>query len=245
MRILVTNDDGLTSKGVQVLAETLRQKHDVWVVAPNTNCSGSGHGISMIDPLQFKPFGTREYSCSGLPVDCSIAGAFGIMSELPDVVVSGINLGANLGTDIVYSGTAAAARQAVFSGLPGIAVSLATEEEPFYLDVLAKFVFNNLKELISICAPDCFVNINAPSLPSYKGVRITGVSKRSYRDNLTMQDGPDGNKYSFFRGGIIETNGDEHSDSAAVANGYVSVSCIYAQPVNAAIASITTPQFTV
>ncbi|HHU36546.1 MAG TPA: 5'/3'-nucleotidase SurE [Treponema sp.] len=245
MRILVTNDDGLASEGLQVLAALMRRKHDVWVVAPSTNCSGAGHGISMTDPLQYKSFGEREFSCSGLPVDCSIAGSFGIMKERPDVVLSGINLGANLGTDIVYSGTAAAARQAVFSGLPGIAVSLVVEEEPYYWEPLANFVSNNLEALISLCSPECFVNINAPSLASYKGVRITGVSTRSYRDNLIMRDGPDGNKYSFFRGGIIETNGDDNSDSIAVANGYVSVSCIYAQPMSAAAADIKTPRFTV
>lgn len=241
----MTNDDGLTCEGLQVLASVLRKNHEVWVVAPTINRSGVSHGISMIDPLQFKPFAEREFSCSGLPVDCSIAGSLGIMSERPDVVLSGINLGANLGTDIVYSGTAAAARQAVFSGLPGIALSLATDREPYHWDVLANFVSSNLEELISLCSPEWFVNVNAPSIPSYRGVRITGVSKRNYRDSIVMHDGPDGNKYSFFRGGIIETNGDDDSDWNAVENGYVSVSRIYAQPVSAPVADSKIPRFTV
>ena len=232
MRILVTNDDGLTSEGIQVLASVLRRDHEVWIVAPSINRSGVSHGISMTDPLQFRPYGEREFSCSGLPVDCSITGSLGIMPQKPDLVLSGINRGANMGTDIVYSGTAAAARQAVFSGLPGIAVSLVAEEEPYYWEPLAHFVQNNLATLVSLCNGDCFVNINAPSLPSYRGVRITGVSRRNYRDSIVMHDGVDGNKYSFFRGGIIETDGDDQSDWNAVENGYVSVSLIYAHPIN-------------
>ncbi len=242
MRILVTNDDGLTSEGIQVLAAALRRDHDVWVVAPSANRSGVSHGISMTDPLQFKPFGDREFSCSGLPVDCSIAGSLGIMPDRPDLVISGINHGANMGTDIIYSGTAAAARQAVFSGLPGIAVSLVSEDGPYYFEPLATFVCNNLETLVSLCTGECFVNINAPSIPAYRGARITGVSRRNYRDSIVMHDGVDGNKYSFFRGGIIETDGDTDSDWYAVENGTVSVSLIYAQPVS--IQARSTPEFT-
>lgn len=243
MRILVTNDDGLTSEGIQILAEALRRDHEVWVVAPSVNRSGVSHGISMADPLQFKPFGDREYSCSGLPVDCSIAGSLGIMPERPDLVVSGINRGANMGTDIVYSGTAAAARQAIFSSVPGIAVSLVSEDGPFYYEPLASFVRDNLEVLVSLCTGDCFVNINAPSISSYRGARITGVSRRNYRDSIVMHDGVDGNKYSFFRGGIIETEGDADSDWHAVKDGYVSVSRIYAHPVS--IMAEQEPEFTV
>ena len=238
MRILVTNDDGLTSEGIQVLASVLRRDHEVWVVAPSANRSGVSHGISMTDPLQFRPFGEREYSCSGLPVDCSITGSLGIMPTRPDLVLSGINRGANMGTDIVYSGTAAAARQAVFSGLPGIAVSLVAEEDPFYWEPLACFVRDNIGPLVSLCSADCFVNINAPSRQEYRGVRMTNLSRRNYRDSIVMHDGPDGNKYSFFRGGIIETDGDENSDWRAVEAGYVSVSCIYAHPVSIPVTDV-------
>lgn len=243
MRILVTNDDGLTCEGIQVLASVLRRDHEVWVVAPSSNRSGVSHGITMTDPLQFKPFGEREFSCSGLPVDCSIAGSLGIMPDRPDLVVSGINQGANMGTDIIYSGTAAAARQAAIAGLPGIAVSLVAEDEPFYWEPLATFVRDNLSALVSLCNGDHFVNINAPSIPAYKGAVMTGVSRRDYRDSIIMHDGPDGNKYSFFQGGSIETDGDENSDWYAVENGFVSVSLIYAHPVSTPVKNV--PPFTV
>jgi len=188
----------------------------------------------MSDPLRFRVEGEREFSCSGLPVDCTITGSQGIMSESPDIVISGINRGANLGTDIVYSGTAAAARQASFAGIPGIAVSLVAEDDPWHWEPLARFVLENLDALISLCALDVFVNINAPSLTGYRGARLTGISRRDYRDSIIMHDGPDGCKYSFFKGGKIRTEGDGSSDWDAVEAGYVSVSRVYSQPVIAA-----------
>lgn len=233
MKILVTNDDGLASEGIQVLASVMRARHEVWVVAPSSNRSGVSHGITMSDPLRFRVEGEREFSCSGLPVDCSITGSQGIMPERPDVILSGINRGANLGTDIVYSGTAAAARQASFAGIPGIAVSLVSEDGPFLWEPLARFVLDNLEILISLCDEDIFININAPSLPSYRGARLTGISRRNYRDSIIMHDGPDGCKYSFFKGGKILTDGDMRSDWASVEEGFVSITRVLAQPVAA------------
>ena len=233
MRILVTNDDGHTSEGIRTIASVLRTRHEVWVVAPSTNRSGVSHGITMNDPLRFWKHGEREYSCSGLPADCFMAGSQGIMSEKPDVVISGINKGANLGSDIIYSGTAAAARQASIAGIPGIAVSLVSDEGPFYWEPLARFVLENLDLLISLSAEDVFVNINAPSLLAYKGARLTGISRRDYHDSIIMHDAPDGCKYSFFRGGKIQTHSDGNTDWDAVEAGYVSVSRVFAQPVTA------------
>jgi 5'-nucleotidase len=245
MKILVTNDDGLQSEGIQALAAVLRSRHEVWVVAPSSNRSGVSHGLTMSDPLRFRIEGEREFSCSGLPVDCSITGSQGIMPERPDVIVSGINRGANLGTDIVYSGTAAAARQASFAGIPGIAVSLVADEEPFLWDPLARFVLENLDTLVSLCERDVFVNVNAPSLESYRGARITGISRRDYRDTIIMHDGPDGCKYSFFRGGKIRTEGDGTTDWDAVEAGYVSVSRVFSQPVTAPGTPDSIPAFRV
>lgn len=230
MKILVTNDDGLSSEGLQVLASVLRRSHDVWVVAPASNRSGVSHGITMEDPLRFWQEGERVFSCSGMPVDCSITGTHSLMPTRPDVVISGINRGANLGTDIVFSGTAAAARQASFAGIPGIAVSLVSDDGPFYWEPLARFVLENLESLMSLCERDVFVNINAPSLVSYRGARLAGLSRRDYRDNVIMYDGPDGCKYSFFRGGKIVTTGDGATDWDAVEDGFVAVSRVCAQP---------------
>jgi len=243
MKILVTNDDGLPSEGIQVLAATLRRSHEVWIVAPSSNRSGVSHGITMDDPLRFRVEGEREFSCTGLPADCSITGSQGIMPERPDVIISGINRGANLGTDIVYSGTAAAARQASINGIPGIAVSLVSSGDDYLWEPLARFVNENLALLVSLCDRDVFVNINAPSRPAYRGARMTGISRRDYRDSIIMHDGPDGCKYSFFRGGQIRTEGDGSSDWDAVEAGLVSVTRVWAQPVTAPGGPAAEPEF--
>lgn len=231
MKILVTNDDGRTSEGLQTLASVLRTEHEVWIVAPSIDRSGVSHGITMNEPLRFRIEGEKEFSCSGLPVDCSITGSQGIMPSLPDVVISGINRGANIGTDIVYSGTAAAARQASFVGIPGIALSLVSKTDEYLWKPLAEFLLANLQTLISLCEKDVFVNINAPSVLSYKGARLTDISRRNYRDSIIMHDGPDGCKYSFFQGGQIQTFGGENSDFQAVEEGFVSISRVKSQPV--------------
>ena len=245
MKILVTNDDGFASEGLQALAACLRTRHEVWVVAPSCNRSGVSHGLTMDEPLRFRVEGAREFSCSGLPVDCTITGSQGIMPVRPDVVVSGINRGANLGTDILYSGTAAAARQAAIEGIPGIAVSLVSETDEYFWEPLARFVLDNLESLVLLCERDVFVNINAPSIAAYQGARMTGISRRDYRDSIIMHDGPDGCKYSFFRGGKIRTDGDGSTDWDAVEAGHVSVSRVLAQPVPAPEAHGLAPVFRV
>lgn len=167
------------------------------------------------------------------------------MPVRPDVVVSGINRGANLGTDILYSGTAAAARQAAIEGIPGIAVSLVSETDEYFWEPLARFVLDNLESLVLLCERDVFVNINAPSIAAYQGARMTGISRRDYRDSIIMHDGPDGCKYSFFRGGKIRTDGDGSTDWDAVEAGHVSVSRVLAQPVPAPEAHGLAPVFRV
>ncbi|HNY16203.1 MAG TPA: 5'/3'-nucleotidase SurE [Treponemataceae bacterium] len=244
MRILVTNDDGYASEGIQALASALRTRHEVWVVAPAANRSGVSHGLTMEDPLRFRVEGERDFTCSGLPVDCAITGSQGIMPCLPDLVISGINRGANLGTDIVYSGTAAAARQASIDGIPGVAVSLVSKTDEYLWEPLARFVLENLESLASLSERDVFVNVNAPSQPRYRGVKLTGISRRVYRDSIIMHDGPDGCKYSFFRGGTIRTDGDGSTDWDAVEAGFVSVTRVLALPV-AAPGGNDMPPFTV
>jgi 5'-nucleotidase len=244
MRILLTNDDGYESEGLRALAAALRERHEVWVVAPDRNRSGVSHGLTLGEPLSFREMAPREYTCSGLPVDCAIAGMQGILPCLPDLVVSGINRGANIGTDIVYSGTAAAARQSVIDGVPGIAFSLASKTEEYLWEPLARFALENLDALVSLCSAEAFVNVNAPSRDRYRGARLTGVSRRIYRESVVMYDGPHGGKCTVFRGGTVSTDGDGDSDWVAVEEGFVSVARILAEPV-AAPGGTDTPSFAV
>ncbi len=231
MRLLLTNDDGYGAEGLLALADALGPGHDLWVVAPHENRSGVSHGISLTEELRYRPEGARLWSCTGKPADCTIAGTLGLMPEPPDAVVSGINRGPNLGTDIVYSGTAAAAREAAFSNIPGIAVSLVPADDGLWdYGVLARFVSENIETLVALAAPDVFVNVNAKSAARFRGARLTGVSRRIYRNGLHLREDDDGSVYGTFMGGRVNTLGDPDSDWHAVEDGFVSVSRIRAQP---------------
>ena len=232
MKILLTNDDGIHAEGLLALVKYLEKNHEVWVVAPDRNRSGVSHGITMAEPLKLCQLAENRFSCSGVPADCTFTAINGILNEYPDVVISGINKGPNLGTDIIFSGTAAAARQASFYGIPGIAVSLASFEEPLDYSALADFVSKNIEKLVTLCEKDIFLNINAASLDSYKGYKLTSLSKRSYQDKVSLYNAPDGKFYSFFLGGEVESLGDDDSDEKATAQGYVSITRVLSQPIS-------------
>ena len=232
MKILLTNDDGVHAEGLLALAKYLEKNHDVWVVAPDKNRSGVSHGITMGEPLKICQLSEKRFSCSGVPVDCTFNGINGILQENPDVIISGINKGPNLGTDIVFSGTAAAARQASFYDIPGIAVSLASFEKNLDYSALAEFVSKNIESLVTLCQKDIFLNINADSLSSYKGYKFTSLSKRCYKDKVSVYNAPDEKLYSFFVGGDVESFGDEDSDEKAVSEGFVSITRVLSQPVS-------------
>lgn len=233
MRLLVTNDDGYNGKGLETLVECLSAKHDVWVIAPDKNRSGVSHGINLTEPLRICCKASQRYTCSGVPVDCVINGLNGILPEPPDVIISGINKGANIGTDILFSGTCAAARQAALYGIPGIAVSIESFSNDWQYNAIADFVSKNTEKLAALCSKDIFVNINAMSAKEYKGWKLTRLSKRYYGDSVTLYKAPDGHSYSFFKGGNIQTEANSDSDFFAVEQGYISVSRVHAQPVSA------------
>ncbi|MBO5123559.1 MAG: 5'/3'-nucleotidase SurE [Spirochaetaceae bacterium] len=235
MRLLITNDDGIEGAGLIELARSLSVDHEVWVVAPDKNRSAISNAITMNDPLKICKKKERWYTCSGAPVDCVVSGLRCILPAPPDAVLSGINKGANLGTDVVYSGTCAGARQATISGFPGIALSIEKYQEKgrWNFKPLADFVAKNLPSLITLCGPDVFVNINAPSADSYLGWRMTRLSRRTYHNTINTFRAPDGSTYTFFKGGYVSTEGDSDCDFAAVSQGLISISRIHAQPRDA------------
>ncbi|MBN2050968.1 MAG: 5'/3'-nucleotidase SurE [Spirochaetales bacterium] len=233
MNIVLTNDDGIHSQGLKTLEKSLQTKHDVWVLAPDTERSAASHSITIHNPMRIKKIGDRSWACGGTPADCSILALLGVVPVKPDLVISGINRGPNLGTDIIYSGTVAAARQAAFMGYPGIAVSLNTYTEPFYFDPVADFVAKNIDSLVKLWHPDHFVNINAPNdAAGYKGVRITHPSRRIYHDKLARFEAPDGNDYYFLYGSEIDAQVETGSDWEAVSGGCMSVSPVFLHPIN-------------
>ncbi len=233
MKILLSNDDGFGAAGLEALISVFSVKHDVWVVAPDKDRSGVSHGFTMADPLCIKTKNKQQFSCSGLPTDCVDVGIKKMLDSKPDVVVSGINRGANLGTDILYSGTAAAARHACMHGVPGIALSLLSEDGTWDYIPLATFIEKNIENLISLSEKDIFVNINASDHETLKGCVYTVPSRRNYQDFPETYIAPNGHTYSFFNGAPVQTDMVEGTDYTAVQNGFVSISRILAQPCSA------------
>lgn len=233
MRILLTNDDGIESAGIEALRTALSRDHEVWILAPDGERSAMSHYITVRDPIRCRQLGERVYSASGSPADCVIIGMLGALPETPDLVVSGINIGPNLGTDIIYSGTVAAARQAAFMGVPGIAVSLNSYTPPFHLDSLAEFVRTNLELFRGLWNPRHLININGPNVDSATlEVEITRPSWRIYHDQLEEFMSPRGEMYYFLTGHPVESAVEPGSDWTAVAEGRISVSPIYLNPVD-------------
>ncbi|MDR1105755.1 MAG: 5'/3'-nucleotidase SurE [Treponema sp.] len=236
MTILLTNDDGIASPGLDLLAVSLRSEgHRVFVLAPDRNRSGVSHSISFLSgPIRLKEHGADTWSCPGLPADCVITALLGGLpglDGLPDMVVSGINRGANIGTDIIYSGTAAAARQASFWDLPSVALSLV-EGDTYYWDMAVSYSVRHIEDFRALWQADTFINVNIPNRAEYpSGMERTFPSLRIYHDTLSSYEGPDGRLYCFFRSGETDTPGENGSDWDAVSRGMASASAVFIHPV--------------
>ena len=243
MKILLANDDGIQAKGIQVLYERLirDKENEVYVVAPDSNRSAVSHHITMFKGYTIKEHKKNQWAISGFPVDCACLGLISDFFDFKfDLVISGINEGANMGTDIIYSGTCGAARQAVLNGVPAIALSINPEiwdEEHvnnMKYEALADFAAKNLKELAvlaSIEPPRIFVNVNAGSLDSYKGVKYCkDLCIRNYGDSLHVEKGDGEMPVSYVMGGAVPKH-NENCDAYVVKEGYIAISRVYADPL--------------
>ncbi|GAB6275928.1 MAG: 5'/3'-nucleotidase SurE [Rectinema sp.] len=239
MRILLTNDDGIQSEGLHALIDVLsalrdaegKPLHEIWIVAPEHERSGVSHAMTLKKPTKIKKLGDSRYSCSGTPADCIIVAGLGVLHEAPDLVISGINKGPNLGTDIIYSGTCGAARQAALEGIPAIAMSCATFSDNLEYRGLTSFLTDNLERLVALWEPDSFININGPST-SCSNLRAVWATpgKNRYLDNLKCFDGADGYMYCFLAEGRQERTPDVFSDHHAVSQGFIAVSLVEIHP---------------
>ena len=229
----MTNDDGIDSDGLQKLAKLLRSsgKHRVFVLAPDVNRSGISHALALISgPVKVSAIEEDSWSCSGFPADCVILAVRGLIPLKPDIVISGINRGANLGSDIIYSGTAAAARQASLYGIPAIALSLVGSS-PYYWDMAASWSDEYLEELLVYWKKETFLNVNIPNNPDYpKGFEITRIASKGYQDYLKTMNTRDGNTWCFLEGGEEIVVSEEGSDCYTVSRNYVSVSSVLNYP---------------
>ena len=232
MNILVTNDDGVTSEGIKTLQKELSEDHDVWVLAPESDRSGSSHCITLNGPVKIKQHDERVFSASGTPVDCVLLSMLGALPVTPDAVISGINLGPNLGSDITFSGTTAGARQGTIMKRPSIAVSLGSYTPPFHCATAARFVRNNLDTLISLWDKNHFININVPNVEAVpEKVEITTLSNPRYESTLHSFTSPKGEGFYFFRGFPKEIQPEPGTDMHAVLHGNISISPIFLLPV--------------
>ncbi|MBN1647215.1 MAG: 5'/3'-nucleotidase SurE [Spirochaetales bacterium] len=230
MKILFTNDDGYYSPGLACFKKAF-PGHEKWIMAPDSDRSGTSHAITLRKPLKLTQYNATDFSCSGNPADCILYALAGAIPVRPDLVISGINLGPNLGTDTVYSGTAAAARQAALSGIPAIAVSTASMDTDQDFSPVITFLEENLQILYSLWAPDFFININFPVMMNGK-TTITRPSRRLYKDKVDKFTTQRGDTYLFLSGTIHDVKHEDGSDWKAVEEGYISISPIFLHPIN-------------
>ncbi len=232
MKLLLTNDDGIESPGLDALFDALSVEHEVWILAPDGERSGMSNYVTLHDPLRLRRIDERRAVSSGSPADCVILGLQDALPVKPDAVLSGINMGPNLGSDILFSGTAAAARQAALMGIPGIALSLAGVCAPFHFGPMQAFIRENLAKLAELWTQDHFLNINAPNKPDMNmPVEITTTCVRVYHGGLAQFSSPRGDTYFFVNGEPADSDPVPGTDEYAVARGSISMSAIALYPV--------------
>lgn len=235
--ILLTNDDGVYADGLGALRAALEEIAEVTVVAPERPQNASGHAITLHKPLRMEqvrmPGGGSGCAVNGTPSDCVVLGVFAVMGRC-DMVVSGINLGANLGEDLTYSGTVSAAMEGTICGKPSIAVSLADFENPDY-GPAARFMAR-LARLVGDrgLPPNVLLNVNVPNLPEEElgGVAVTRQGKRRYEGRVERRTDPRGRDYFWLGGEIIKDVNGEGSDGEAVREGKISITPIHLDLTN-------------
>jgi len=225
MNILISNDDGVGAPGIKILAETIKKKEQVTVVAPHKNRSASSASLTLDVPLRYRKKNNGYYSVTGTPCDCVHLGSHEIMQKKPDIVIAGINRGANLGDDVIYSGTVAAAMEGRNLGYPAIAVSLASKACNNYQT--AADVIVEILERVKLSSLDSniILNVNVPDLPKdeIKGYRLTRLGCRHRADNIIAATDPRGESIYWIGPPNKPSDVGEGTDFSAVANGYISI----------------------
>lgn len=224
--ILITNDDGAHAAGIRALREAVLPLGEVVMVAPTFEQSGMSHAITIDRPLRHIDLGDGMHSIDGTPADCVYLALFEkrFLPRRPDLVLSGINHGGNLGTGVFYSGTVAGAREGAMRGIPSIAFSLVGHPDPDFSPA-AELAGEMVQRFLEATPPDgqaMLLNVNFPKTP-YSGVRVTRVGQQIYEENVIPRRDPGGREY-FWIGGRAKDSGQvENSDALAISEGFVSV----------------------
>jgi 5'-nucleotidase len=234
MRFLVTNDDGILAQGIECLCAAAEPLGEVTVVAPDREQSATSHSLTLHHPVRPVRRGERKWQVDGTPTDCVMLALEALMPERPDYVLSGINHGQNMGEDVLYSGTVAAAMEGLALGVPAIAVSFAGGD--LRTDV------SRLRDQIQVLAPllkhltslenfpaETLLNVNLPAVPAgdVKGVKLTRLGRRVYSQSVAPMKDPWGRQIYWIGGGEITWTGEPDSDFRAIQDGYVSVTPLH------------------
>lgn len=236
LKILISNDDGIHANGIQTLAAKLSQNHEVYVVAPDRERSATGHALTLHKPIRIEEVDlsfpvAKAYSVSGTPSDCVKLALNALLDVEIDVLVSGINHGPNLGSDVIYSGTVSAALEGAIHGIPSIAVSLVNGFEKMAdFSHGAEFINQFLPTAMKVGIPaKSILNINIPavSLHHFAGIQIAELGTRMYTDSYEKRIDPRGGVYYWLAGEIIETGEADDSDVEAIRNNMVAISPVH------------------
>lgn len=235
MNIMVTNDDGIHASGIRALAEAMKELGTVTVVAPDRERSAAGHSLTLHSPLRVFELHKGWYAVDGTPTDCVNMGIHNMLPIAPDLVVSGINHGANLGDDVTYSGTVAAAMEANLMGIPAIAFSLATFDGSADFTDAAQVALRVARQLIANTLPaDTFLNVNIPNcrLSEMQPTLITRQGKRSFIGKIVDKTDPRGRKYFWIGSDEPNLNDEDGTDFHAINRRHVSVTPLHLDLTN-------------
>ncbi len=225
MNVLLTNDDGIQAPVLRHLKEALAPLGRVIIVAPDRDQSATSHALTLHRPFRIQQHEPDVYSVDGTPTDCVITSFYGLLDQAPDLVISGINLGPNMGEDVFYSGTVAAAIEGSLQGTPAIAASFATRTVPDFAEP-ARFIARLVGRLLTEGLPRRhLLNVNFPGRPwpELRGVKVTRLGSRVYHDTLVKKVDPRGRDYYWIGGEDPEWEPIEGTDFHAVHAGWISV----------------------
>ncbi len=233
MRILLSNDDGILAKGLGVLEQACEPLGELSIVAPDREQSATSHSLTLHHPLRPVRLGERRWQVDGTPTDCVMLACEALLESRPDFVVSGINHGPNMGEDVLYSGTVAAAMEGIALGIPSIAVSFGGSvlRADALLDTHVGPLRSLLQHLMTLPAlpRDTLLNVNLPAVagPEIKGIKLTRLGRRVFSDSITRMKDPWGRDILWIGGGSVAWSGPDDSDFRAVHDGYISVTPLH------------------
>ncbi|MCA0376165.1 MAG: 5'/3'-nucleotidase SurE [Gemmatimonadetes bacterium] len=233
MRILLSNDDGILAKGLGVLERAAEPLGELYVVAPDREQSATSHSLTLHHPLRPVRLGERRWQVDGTPTDCVMLACEALLEARPDFVFSGINHGPNMGEDVLYSGTVAAAMEGLALGIPAIALSFAGSvlRADAILETQVGAVRGLLDHLTTLPAfpPHTLLNVNLPAVPGddIKGIKLTRLGRRVFSDSIARMKDPWGREILWIGGGSVEWSGPDDSDFRAVHDGYISVTPLH------------------